>query len=551
MRFVRPSISCHAAGILRSFQTSSHKPTFRMSHHRIVLPGGLLLPVLLLAIFACKEASGIRRPGLPTKVSPPPPVDSTPSPTSTPALTPTAVFAYRPSFQDTPCVFTVPSDSRPRCGYLLVPEKRTDSHTAWIRLHVAIFPNRSGLPVKDPVVHLAGGPGSSSLGEAGYLFDRGLDAVLDQRDLVLYDQRGTGYSQPRLDCPEREQLAPILLEGNLPVEGNEQAILEAFHKCRERLLAAGIDLSAYTSASSADDLEDLRLALGYEKLNLYAVSYGTRLALTFMRDYPGSVRSAVLDSAYPLQVNLYTSLAPNAERAFNVFFNRCAVDAGCAASFPDLKAVFYRLVDDLNSNPIFVSLSAGSAQYTVRVDGGRLIDALFTGLYNPVVTASMPRMIFDIRRGNYHILERRLALYFENTSALGMQMSVQCNEELPFDTMGTAYAAAQGLQPQIAAYYLPTVQALFDACSDWTGSRPAAIENMPVRSELPALILAGEGDPITPPEWGRLVAEDLSHAYFREFAGNGHWATRSSSCALQMALAFWENPSIDPAGICA
>jgi pimeloyl-ACP methyl ester carboxylesterase len=125
------------------------------------------------------------------------------------------------------------------------------------------------------------------------MLGRGLDAVLAQRDLVLFDQRGTGYSQPRLDCPERSAVTPALLDGSLSAEQAQGAIVEAFRRCRERLLAQGIDLSAYNSAASAADLNDLRLALGYEKLNLYAVSYGTRLALTLMRDYPQAVRSAV------------------------------------------------------------------------------------------------------------------------------------------------------------------------------------------------------------------------------------------------------------------
>jgi pimeloyl-ACP methyl ester carboxylesterase len=342
----------------------------------------------------------------------------------------------------------------------------------------------------------------------------------------------------------------VLLEGHLPPEANRQAILEAFRHCRDRLTAQGIDLSAYNSAASAADLNDLRLALGYQKLDLYAVSYGTRLALTLMRDHPDAVRSAVLDSVYPLQVNLYTALAPNAERAFNVFFDHCAADSGCSASFPNLRAVFYQLVDDLNRAPVLVSLSAGSAERTVRVDGGMLIDVLFTGLYNPAVTASMPRMIFDIRSGDFAILRQRLALYFDSSASLGMQTSVQCAEEIRFNTGDDAYAAARGVQPQIAAYYPFSVQPLFDICGEWTTAPVDPRENLPVSGDVPALVLAGEGDPITPPEWSWIVAGDLSHAFYHEFPGNGHWVTRSSPCALRMALAFWDNPDADPARVC-
>jgi pimeloyl-ACP methyl ester carboxylesterase len=502
----------------------------------------IFLLVLSLAIFACN---------LPTSAPPTVPVlppSSIPETVIPVVPTPTPVLVYQPIFEPAPCAFPVPSGYSPECGYLLVPENRTRADSPLIRLHVAIFRNRSGLTVADPVVHLAGGPGSSSLEVAGYMFGQGLDAILDQRDLILFDQRGTGYSQPRLDCPERSSITGTLLERGLASAGTDQIILDAFRRCRDRLVGEGIDLSAYHSAASASDLNDLRLVLGYDKLNLYAVSYGTRLALTLMRDYPDSVRSVVLDSVYPPQVNLYTALAPDAERAFNVFFAQCAADRACDASYPNLRAYFFQLVDQLNASPVSISRYAGGVAQTVRVDGNLLIDVLFVGLYNPVVTASMPQMIYDISQGDYDILRERLTLYFDTAGALGMQMSVQCAEEFPFNAAGEAYATAQArsVSPQIAAFYPASVQPLFAVCKEWTTVAPDPRENQPVSSDIPALILAGDHDPITPPEWGRMIAQNLSHAYFHEFAGQGHWVTRSSRCALSMALAFWNDPTRDP-----
>ena len=269
-----------------------------------------------------------------------------------------------------------------------------------------------------------------------------------------------------------------------------------------------------------------------------------------MRDYPTAVRSAVLDSAYPLQVNPYIALASNAERAFNVFFDRCTADANCSVSYPDLRTVFYELVDELNAQPVWVTLLTDGARQTVRLDGGLLIDVLFIGLHNPTVTTSMPQMIFDIRQGDYTILRERLALYFDASGALGMQMAVQCAEEIPFNTPEDAYVAAQGVQPQIAAYFADSVQPLFAVCREWAFAPPDPRENLPVVSDLPTLVLAGEQDPITPPEWGRMVAQDLSNSYFHEFPGSGHWLARSSQCALLMALAFWDDPTIDPGYVC-
>ncbi|HEX5944292.1 MAG TPA: alpha/beta hydrolase, partial [Anaerolineales bacterium] len=235
---------------------------------------------------------------------------------------------------------------------------------------------------------------------------------------------------------------------------------------------------------------------------------------------------------------------------FNVFFARCAADPSCNAAYPDLRGVFYRLVDQLNASPISLPFSAGGAEYTVRVDGSLLIDVLFVGLYNPAVTASMPKMIYDIPQGNFNILRERLTLYFDTSSALGMQMSVQCAEEIPLNAAEEAFTAAQGMAPPIAAFYPVSVQPLFAVCREWTGVAPDPRENLPVSSEVPALILAGDHDPITPPDWGRLAAQSLPRAYFREFAGHGHWVTRSSPCALSMALAFWNGPTQDPGFVC-
>lgn len=527
-------------------------------HHFIL---GLRLSPIVMAVLACNFPMFQEQP--PAQVTqhaltflPDPVRTDTPQAVSTPTLVPAdtqpplPTLDYQPVFEPGVCAFPLPAGESPVCGYLVVPVSRASVDSRFIRLHVAIFHSRSKDPAPDPVVHLAGGPGSSSLGVARYLFQQGLGSILERRDFILFDQRGAGYSQPRLDCPEREELTPNLLDGSLPIDQAGQAIVEAFERCRARLVREGIDLSAYNSAASAADLDDLRTALGYSQLNLYGVSYGSRLALTMMRDYPTAVRSVLLDSTYPPQVNLYTHLAPNAERAFEVFFTRCASNPGCRAGYPDLRSVFYDLVDELNASPLRVNLEAGGARREVQLDGGLLIDVLFVGLYNPVVTASMPKMIYEIRQGDTLILQERLRLYFDEAPAIGMQMAVQCFEEMPFNAPEEAYTAARGVQPQIAAFFPDSVQPLFLACRDWNPGMPDAIENQPVHSDLPTLILAGEHDPITPPEWGSLAAETLSNAHFFLFPGHGHWATRSSRCAVDMALAFWDDPTAAPDAAC-
>lgn len=515
------------------------------------------LLAIILSIFACTFPTTSNIPETNPSITPTPfmPVTETGDflqfPTDTPAI---PTFAptqpYQPIFNPAPCAFPVPSGYNPDCGYLIVPENRFSPNSNLIQLHVAVFRSTAEAPAPDPVVHLAGGPGSSSLDVARYLFGQGLNTILNRRDFIMIDQRGTGYSIPRLDCTERETLTPTLLSGILSDDEKKTAIINAFQRCRDRLSAQGIDLSAYNSAASAADINDLRFTLGYQQFNLYGDSYGTRLALTVMRDFPQAVRSVILDSTYPLEVNLYTALAPNAERGFNVLFHNCASDSTCNTAYPNLRMVFYNLVNQLNVNPVTLSLSVGGVQYPVLLTGDLLIDVLFVGLYNPVVTASMPKMIYQIQAGEYSILQNRLRLYFDTSSALGMGISVQCAEEVLFNTGEDVFIAAQGLQAEIAAFFPRSVQYLFAVCQGWTDVIPNPRENQPVTSAIPALILAGELDPITPPAWGQMTAGLLSNSFYYEFRGNGHWVTRSSPCALSIMLAFLDDPLISPDTAC-
>jgi pimeloyl-ACP methyl ester carboxylesterase len=432
------------------------------------------------------------------------------------------------------------------CGYLVVPEDRTQEDSPSVRLAVVIYHSYGADPAPDPVIHLAGGPGGSSLGTSLYMLRTGFYQVLHDRDVIFFDQRGTGYSQPRLDCPEREQAAPVLLEGHMIPDETLPVVLDAFTRCRDRLISQGIDLNMFNSRESAADVADLRVALGYPQVNLYGDSYGTRLALTVLRDHPEGVRSVVLDSVYPPEQNLYTSLAPNAQRAFDVFFTRCAADTSCTSTYPDLENFFYSLVDNLDANPVEVELYG----HTITLTGRLLVDVLFVGLYNPDVTRSMPQMIIDVDRGDYSILRERLALYFDTGTAIGMQMSVQCREEIPFGSLEDLTAAGQGLRPQITSTFENTVIPLYQACSIWGVAPADPLENQPVTSSVPALVLAGEGDPITPPAWSQSTADNLPNSYFYQFQGMGHWVARASGCAIELIIDFLVNPSVQPTRVC-
>ena len=178
-----------------------------------------------------------------------------------------------------------------------MPEDRSRPDGPTIRLHVGVFESESADPAPDPMLYLGGGPGENSTEATSFGFQTRIEPFLATRDYVVLDQRGTGYSRPSLDCPELDSAFKEHLDEDLTREEERSLHQQAIFECHDRLLSEGVNLAAYRSAESAADVEDLRLALGYDSWNIHGVSYGTRLALTVMRDFPdGSAqRGAGLD----------------------------------------------------------------------------------------------------------------------------------------------------------------------------------------------------------------------------------------------------------------
>src|SRR5207237_7170740 len=208
-----------------------------------------------------------------------------------------------------------------------------------IRLAVAICKSPRPHPAPDPFVFLQGGPGGAIIDDLGSQITR-QKRITDypaDRDLILIDQRGTGLSQPSLACKETTTLDYRTLGQQLSPQRQADLWVQAAQQCRARLVASGINLNAYTSLADAADVAALRGALGYPALNLYGVSYGTRLALTVMRTHPQGLRSVILDSVDPPDVNAVTGPLASSARAFAVLFQGCAADPACNAAFPHLQ----------------------------------------------------------------------------------------------------------------------------------------------------------------------------------------------------------------------
>ncbi|HKQ60599.1 MAG TPA: alpha/beta hydrolase [Candidatus Polarisedimenticolaceae bacterium] len=434
-----------------------------------------------------------------------------------------------PRFEPGACAIEIPEAEREhaRCGDLVVAENRQRETGRVIRLPIIILKSASATPAPDPVLRTLGGPGASSL---RLVRGRPASPWLQDRDLIVFEQRGTAHAQPHLACPEVDAAKA---EGAPP-----KRVLAAARTCHDRLIEEGVDLGAYDSVQSAADIEDLRQVLGYATWNLYGVSYSARLMLEVMRDHPAGIRSVVLESVLPPDANYDESGVANAVRALEVLFARCAADAACAQAYPRLDEVFYGLFRRANEHPIPVE--------TTSLNGSDIanwvLDDLLSGGPDKIVAA--PGLIFQVAQGDASPLRE----YAQNKLApggafmLGMRYSVWCREEMPFESRRSI--ARQGRRyPQLDGFEASSLPAI---CSVWKVPPAQRRANEPVTSEIPTLILGAEYDAYTPPAWGRQAARTLTHGYFYEVPGVGHGPGFVSGCAIRVVTNFLANPTAAP-----
>ena len=480
------------------------------------------------------------------------------APSTSPSTTTQVVqLSYTPTIDPGPCPFDEPVATSPQCGTIAVPEDRTDPTGRQVVLAVAIFPPQSGEESRPPLVYLEGGPGGEILEAIPFAYSTVIEPLNDDRSVVVFDQRGTGYSEPSLACPETEQLTFDLLADLLETEELTQRRLDALAPCQARWAAEGIDLGQYNSAASAADVDDIRRALGYLTWDLYGVSYGTRLALTIMRDHPDGIRSVVLDSTYPPEVDGVASILETADRALNEFYQACVADTGCSAAYGDIESLLFEVIASLNDEPVQISVGGlfTGDRYAVVLDGDSVLDLVFQSLYSEELLIAIPEMLADIRDGRYLKVEFLVALVLANQRffAIGQNFSVQCNEEVAFADPAAVDAATQRFPQLVSLVEGAFTQSAyaFEFCALWGTGVGDAIEAEPVFSDIPALVVAGQFDPITPPSFGRAVADRLENGYFVEYPGLGHGVAAVEGCPISVTLSFLDDPTSAPDVSCA
>lgn len=424
------------------------------------------------------------------------------------------------------------------CGYVTVPAEHANPDGPTIRIPVAILRATGPNPQPDPLFLAQGGPG----GDAFELFSFYLpqSPFLSDRDLVVINQRGTIYAEPDLRCTEIADNMGELL--SLPLEPGTERYNELLQTCYQRLADDGVDLSAFDSVENAADMEAVRQALGYDDINFYGVSYGTLLGLHLMRDYPDHLRSVILDGVVPTSSNFIASLPENENRVYDELFNACAADAACAADYPNLPERYQALIDQLNADPVTLTLTDPDTgeQTTALLDGVTLAGVMYQVLYLPEAYAIFPKIVANAEADDFVFLQRIWPLFaFDRTSSYGMYYSVICAEDGDFDVTAVS---AETYPPFIADKLTEELQSYLDACVLWPVEQLPDLVNEPVISDLPVLLMSGRFDPITPPAFAEEAAQTLPNSTHIVDPWASHSIAFNDDCVNAIMADFLANP---------
>ncbi len=466
-----------------------------------------------------------------------------------------------PHFEPAKCGFTLDKGDKEgssvNCGFVVVPEHHGNPSGATIRLAVARFRGTGKTTAAEPIIYLEGGPGGGSLDSSASTFAAHYTAG---HDLILFDQRGVGQSQPSLNCPEvaTQYSRDIRLRERATEE--EEHTIAALIRCHDRL-AAKYDLTAYTTAENAADVSDIRLALGYEKVNLLGVSYGSYLALAVMRDFPQIVASALIDAVVPPQRDHYGDFAVNLDHALNLVFASCAADQSCNSSFPAFRADFSQVVATLNAKPLTVTTNSGDwgdndprSASAFIFTGDRLVQFMLQYLYAASSIRYLPMLIAQLKGGDPSLLRALLRASSNDLSSSfsqGMLWSVRCSDYLHSVIEMRYWRRHETCCRKYKTGYLPSELSGYVICPQWGSAPPNPIENRAVTSDVPTLVLSSANDPVTPPSYAQAAAQTLSHSIYVEGPGIGHSLIgNGGACAEKIARDFFANPNVRPDTAC-
>jgi pimeloyl-ACP methyl ester carboxylesterase len=419
------------------------------------------------------------------------------------------------------------------CGTYEVWENRETMAGRRIALNVLVVPARSESPAPDVVTFLHGGPGGAATEVAGGITMM-LDALRDTRDLLFVDQRGTGSSHP-LDCEPPPPDAPLQIYFDEFLEPDD---------VRRCLARQDADVSLYASPPAMDDVDEIRTALGYEAINLFGGSYGTRAALVYLRRHAPSVRTAVLKGVAPTNMKNPLPFARAAEEGVAAVLAACAAEAPCHEAYPDLEEDWRRTLAHFEQGPVTADVKhprTGKAE-TVTITKGVFADGIRHILYGVQASTILPTLIHAAGTGDFSVFadrELRQTMGFANMLSMGVFLSVTCSEDLPFLTEDEIKRETDGTF--LGDY---RIRRQLAACDVWRRADVGEDFIAPVRVSTPTLLLSGQYDTATPPEGAEWVASHLPNALHVVFPNQSH-NFANPQCEIGLITEFIRSGSVE------
>ncbi len=476
----------------------------------------------------------------------------------TPLPSPKPTVSYTAVFENVDCPFEKPAAADVRCGYAIIPEDRSGDPGRTIRLLVAIYHSDHPDPAQNPLIFLQGGPGAEAVQLSADAYDILVAPFINTRDFIVFDQRGTGLSQPALECEELTKVYLQDIHGLIPASTRKLVYSNAFFSCNGVMRVQGVALDSYTTVASAADVRDILSLLGYQKADFYAASYGTRLAQVMMRDYPELVNSVILDSVVPVETNLFSEFQAGIESALDSLFAACAATSECNEAYPQLKNVFWELVNQLDEKPVTVTTSfPQTGTITETLNGSTFMNVILSSIKQSSLIATAPQTIYRFKNGDYSALidtQSSLPYVFEGISP-GLYISMMCHEHIlatTLDELQTASQAGDAIREYAWLPFYGDADEVFKTCKTWGAHGPWQKEDDPVTSDIPTLLITGRFDPTTPPLYAEQLAAHLGRSYYLEFPNQGHTPTvaDTSGCAVEIAKSFLAQPSEQPDRSC-
>jgi pimeloyl-ACP methyl ester carboxylesterase len=475
------------------------------------------------------------------------------------AVSPHAAVAAKgtlPSYEKAECWFPVPKEQKAECGYMTVAENHAKPNGRTVRLPVVVIKASSGKSKADPIVFLTGGPGQAigadKDGIKNWWAFTEFWPWTKGRDLILFEQRGNGMSEPNLNCTESDARGMDMLRSLENTARVREIYSQAIAACRTRLIGEGIDLNLYGTRETVKDLTDLRKVLGIKQWNLHGVSYGTRLALAAMRDAPEGIRSVILDSPYPPEVHAYEVQAAGVEEAFRKLFKACDRNRYCRSRYPNLEHTIFETIEWLEVRPLPVTVSdpRNGQPFTIDVTGRALIELTRWALAFDDARYALPAYLDAVSSVDPVILEPVMASVVDGYLGLGSDdmsegkyFAVECVEEVPFND------AARVQELRTKHHRFAGFGYQFEdlsACAAWPKTAADPSLKAPIKSNIPTLVLSGEMDPITPVEYARITASRLPNSYLVEVPNLGHSLLSNSKCVVEITEDFLNSPNATP-----